>query len=102
MGGNDGVRLPAHQGGEQLRPLPHLDIAGRVQVQAHRTRDVDIEPGEDIVLVEIVEGREVALGEKTNHRPARRCLILIGFDLRCRRLRPHRRRRQAPHKSNKK
>ncbi len=74
--GNDGVRLAPPQGRDQLRPGPHLDVARRRQLQAEGARHVDVEARQNIVLVEVVEGRIVAVGEEADGHAARQRLAL--------------------------
>ena len=74
--GDDGVGLAAPQRLQQLRPGPHLDIAGGRKLQADRAGDVDVEPREDVVLVVVVERRIVAVGEETDGDTSRQRLRL--------------------------
>ena len=57
---------PRRRAGSSSVPGAHLDVAGRAQLQAHGAGDVDVEAGEDVVLVEVVEGREVAVGQEAD------------------------------------
>ena len=53
--GDHGVGLAAPQRRQQLRPGAHLDVAGGRKLEADGAGDVDVEAGEDIVLVVVVE-----------------------------------------------
>ena len=80
--GDDGVGLAAPERRQQFRPGPHLDVAGRRQLQADGAGDIDVEAGEDIVLVVVVEGRVVAVGEEADGDAPRQRLRLAGSSAR--------------------
>ena len=86
VGGDDGFGLAFCQGRQQGRPRPHLDIAGGVELEADGARHVDIEAGQHVVFVEVVERRKVAVGEKADGDAPRR-VAFGSFRFRRRRLR---------------
>ncbi len=67
---------PRRSAGISSDQAPHLDVAGGGQLQADGAGDVDVEAGEDIVLVEVVEGRIVAVGEEADGDAPRQRLAL--------------------------
>ena len=67
---------PRRSAGSSSGHGAHLDVAGRRELEADGARDVDVEAGEDIVLVVVVEGRVVAVGEEADGDAARQRLRL--------------------------
>ena len=55
---------PFARAGQQGRPWAHLDVAGRVDLEADGARHIDVEARQDVVFVEVVERGKVAVGEK--------------------------------------
>jgi hypothetical protein len=64
--GDDRIRFAATQRRHQFGPAPYLNVAGRGQLEADSAGQVDVEAGEDVVLVEVVEGRIVAVREEAD------------------------------------
>ena len=70
---------PRRSAGSSSGHGAHLDVAGGGQLQADGARHVDVEAGEDIVLVEVVEGRIVAVGEEADGDAPRQRLASLGL-----------------------
>ncbi len=76
MRGNDRISVPALEPQEQLLPRPHLDVAGRADIETDGPRQIDVEAGKDTLVVIIVERRKVPVGEEAHDDPPR--LVLSG------------------------
>lgn len=101
VGRDDGFGLALCQSREQGRPRSHLDIAGCVELEANGAGHVDVESGQHVVFVEVVERRKIAVGEKADGHAPRR-FALGGFRFRRRRLRSEWRRKRASHQQTNK
>src|SRR4029079_18612404 len=63
---DDGIGFAAFPIGKKLFPPPRFDIAGRGEFQAYGAREIDVETDKHAVLVVEIEGREIAVGQKTD------------------------------------
>ena len=77
MRGDDGIRLVSPQRRHQLIPAAHLDVTCGGQLQAYGARHVHVEAGENVVLVEIVERRIVAVGQEADRDPLLQRLAVV-------------------------
>ena len=69
---DNGIGFAALQIGKKFFPRPRFDIAGRVEFQAYGACEIDVETDKHAVLVVEIEGREIAVGQKTDDDAARR------------------------------
>ena len=77
---DDDIAFIARERRQQIGKGQHLDLAADAQFRAHRIGEFDIEAGQSVGFVAIMEGREAVVDQDANRAADRFGPLCLGID----------------------